>query len=390
MPANFLERDERAMETGFSRSYLAQAKRIVVKVGSSTLTCSTGKMNLNLINKLTCKLTNAENHGKEIILVTSGAVGVGMDKLGMRKKPKSIPEKQAAAAVGQGILLHMYEKMFGEYGQTVAQVLLTRGDISDRKRYLNARNTLNTLLGFGIIPIINENDTVAWEEIRFGDNDTLAALVAGLVDADLFIILSDIDGLYTGNPKENPQAKLMPLIENITPEIEALAGGVGTDLGSGGMLTKIQAAKISGNSGIPMIIAQGKDPAVIDDILEGREVGTLFLPREYKLHHRKRWIAFGAELSGALYVDKGAEEAILCSGKSLLPIGVIGLDGNFEPGDTVSIQTEEHKEFARGIVDYAWRKVELIMGHKSQEIEGILGHKDYDYIVHRNNMVLKV
>jgi len=378
------------MDTGFSRNYLAHAKRIVVKVGSSTLTCSTGKMDLNLINKLTCKLTNAENHGKEIILVTSGAVGVGMDKLGMRKKPKSIPEKQAAAAVGQGILLHMYEKMFGEYGQAVAQILLTRGDISDRKRYLNARNTLNTLLDFGIIPIINENDTVAWEEIRFGDNDSLAALVAGLVDADLFVILSDIDGLYTGNPKENPDAKLIPLIENITPEIEALAGGAGTHLGTGGMQTKIQAAKISVNSGIPMVIAQGKDPAVLDDILEGREVGTLFLPKEYKLHHRKRWIAFGAELSGALYVDKGAEEAILCSGKSLLPIGVIGLDGNFEPGDTVSIQTAEHKEFARGIVDYDRRNVELIMGHKSQEIEGIIGPKDYDYIVHRNNMVLKV
>ncbi|MGI6065832.1 MAG: glutamate 5-kinase [Bacillota bacterium] len=372
------------------KSHLAQAKRIVVKVGSSTLTCSTGKMDLNLINKLTCKLANAENQGKEVILVTSGAVGVGMAKLGMGKKPKSIPEKQAAAAVGQGILLHMYEKMFGEYGQTVAQILLTRDDISDRKRYLNARNTLHTLLGMGIIPIINENDTVAWEEIRFGDNDTLAALVAGLVDADLLIILSDIDGLYTGDPKGDPDAQLIPLIENITPEIEELAGGAGTHLGSGGMQTKIQAAKIAGNAGIPMVIAQGKEPAVLDDILEGREVGTLFLPKEYKLHHRKRWIAFGAELRGALYVDQGAERAIIQAGKSLLPIGVIGLEGNFEPGDIVSIQTADHKEFARGIVDYGVDNVKRIMGHQSHEIEGILGHKDYDYIVHRNNMVLKV
>lgn len=378
------------MDIQFSKSILAQAKRIVVKVGSSTLTCDTGKMNLNLINKLTCKLTNAENQGKEVILVTSGAVGVGMSKLGMKQRPKSIPEKQAAAAVGQGILLHMYEKMFGEYGQTVAQVLLTRGDISDRKRYLNARNTLNTLLNLGIIPIINENDTVAWEEIRFGDNDTLAALVAGLVDADLLIILSDIDGVYTGNPKEHPEAKLIPLIENITPEIEALAGGAGSQLGSGGMQTKIQAAKISVSSGIPMIIAQGKDPAIIDDILEGRDVGTLFLPKEYKLRHRERWIAYGAALQGALYVDKGAEEAIRKSGKSLLPIGVIGVEGNFEPGDIVSIQTAEHQEIARGIVDYGTDDVERIMGHRSQDIERILGHKDYDYIVHRNNMVLKV
>ncbi|MDD2498457.1 MAG: glutamate 5-kinase [Desulfitobacteriaceae bacterium] len=369
---------------------LAQAKRIVVKVGSSTLTCRTGKLDLNLINKLTCKLTNAENQGKEMILVTSGAVGVGMAKLGMQDKPKNIPEKQAAAAIGQGILLHMYEKMFKEYGQTVAQILLTREDISDRKRYLNARNTLNTLLGFGVIPIINENDTVAWEEINFGDNDTLAALVAGLVDADLLIILSDIDGLYTGNPKENPDAKLITLIENVTPEIEALAGGTGTHLGSGGMQTKIQAARIAGNSGIPMVIAQGKYPEVLDDILEGREAGTLFLPNEYKLKHRKRWIAFGAELRGVLYVDKGAEEAIRYGGKSLLPIGVTGFEGNFEPGDMVSIQTAEHNEFARGIINYNTESVKMIMGHKSHDIEDILGHKDYDYIVHRNNMVLKV
>lgn len=378
------------MNVSFAKNCLVHAKRIVVKVGTSTLTNSTGKMNLNLINKLACELTNAENKGKELILVTSGSVGVGMGKLGMRKKPKSIPEKQAAAAVGQGILLHMYEKMFGEYGQTVAQVLLTRGDISDRKRYLNARNTLNTLLSFGVIPIVNENDTVAWEEIRFGDNDTLAALVAGLVDADLFIILSDIDGLYTGNPKEHQDARLISLIEEITPEIEALAGGTGTQWGSGGMLTKIQAAKIAGNSGIPMVIAQGKKPSVLEDIMEGRDVGTLFLPKEYKLHHRKRWIAFGAELRGTLFVDQGAEEAILSLGKSLLPIGVIGFEGNFEPGDIVSIQTTAHKEFARGIVDYGTKDMNLIMGHGSKEIEGILGFKEYDYVIHRNNMVLRV
>ncbi|MGI6678914.1 MAG: glutamate 5-kinase [Dehalobacterium sp.] len=377
------------MESSFSRSCLTTAQRIVVKVGSSTLTCSTGKMDLNLIDRLARKLTNAAHQGKDVILVTSGAVGVGRDKLGIRKKTKSIPEKQAAAAVGQGLLLHMYEKMFGEYGQTIAQVLLTKGDIARRRSYLNARNTLNTLLTMGIIPIINENDTVAWEEIRFGDNDTLAAMVAGLVDADLLIILSDIDGLYTANPASCPDAQLIPLIREITPEIEALAGGAGSPLGSGGMQTKIQAAKIAGNSGIPTVIAQGKDLTLFDDILMGREVGTLFFPKEYKLHHRKRWIAYGAEIRGILYVDQGAGEAICNAGKSLLPIGVIGMEGHFEPGDIVSIKTAVHQELARGIVDYDWENVKKIMGHKSQEIESILGFKDYDYIVHRNNMVLK-
>ncbi|WP_089611702.1 glutamate 5-kinase [Dehalobacterium formicoaceticum] len=377
------------MEISFSRRCLSTAKRIVVKVGSTTLTCSTGKMDLDLIDKLARKLTNAEHQGKEVILVTSGAVGVGRDKLGMCKKPKSIPEKQAAAAVGQGLLLHMYEKMFSEYGQTIAQILLTKGDIARRRSYINARNTLHTLLTMGIIPIINENDTVAWEEIRFGDNDTLAAMVAGLVDADLLIILSDIDGLYTGNPKTCPDAQLIPLIREITPEIEALAGGAGSQLGSGGMQTKIQAARIAGNSGIPTVITQGKDLTLFDDILEGREVGTLFLPKEYKLHHRKRWIAYGAEIRGVLLVDQGAREAICTGGKSLLPIGVVGVEGHFEPGDIVSIQTADHQELARGIVDYDGENVRKIMGHQSQDIEGILGFKDYDYIVHRNNMVLK-
>ena len=251
------------MASLFNKSDLAKAKRIVVKVGTSTLTHDSGKLNLKLIDKLACVLSNILNQGKEISLVASGAVGWGRGKLGMSQKPKSIPEKQAAAAVGQGILLHMYEKMFGEYGQTVAQVLLTKGDISDRKRYLNARNTLNTLLTMNILPIVNENDTVAWEEIRFGDNDTLAALVAGLIDADLLIILSDIEGLYDGNPKENHNARLIPIINEITPEIEALAGGTGSQWGSGGMLTKIYAAKIAGDSGIPMVIAQGNRPVVL-------------------------------------------------------------------------------------------------------------------------------
>lgn len=378
------------MNLSFSRGQLVQANRIVVKVGTSTLMHSTGKLHLNLIDKLSRELADAVNQGKEFVLVTSGAVGVGMNRLGMCVRPKTIPEKQAAAAVGQGILLHMYEKMFGEYGQTVAQVLLTRDDISDRQRYLNARNTFHALLGMNIIPIVNENDTVAWEEIRFGDNDTLAALVAGLIDADLLILLTDIDGLYTDNPQKNPEAKLIPLIEEITPEIEALAGGVGSNVGTGGMVTKIQAAKIAGDSGIPMVISYGGDPSVLRHIMEGDQVGTLFLPKEYKLQHRKRWIAFGSELQGVVTVDDGAAEAIISLGKSLLPIGVVGVEGNFEAGAVASVQTLAGVEIARGITNYSSQDIRPIMGHNSKEITDILGSKVYDDVIHRNNMVLRV
>lgn len=377
------------MEGSFSKEQLKSVRRIVVKIGTSTLTHGTGKLNLNLIDKLARELVNIANEGKEIIMVSSGAVGVGMGKLGMCQKPKSIPEKQAAAAVGQGILLHMYEKMFGEYGQAVAQVLLTRDDISDRTRYLNARNTLTTLLKLGVIPIINENDTVAWEEIRLGDNDNLAALVAGLTDADLLILLSDIDGLYNDNPRKNNDAYLIPLIEEITPQIEALAGGAGTDFGSGGMITKIQAAKVAVNSGIPMVIANGADPIVIREILEGKDVGTLFVPREYKLHQKKRWIAFGSEILGKIFVDDGAREAIVTYGKSLLPIGVVSVEGEFGAGTVVSILTQNNQEIARGIVNYGSHEIQNILGHKSKEITDILGSKVYDEVIHRDNMALR-
>lgn len=364
------------------------SERIVVKVGTSTITHSTGQLDLRQMEKLVRDLVDLANQGKKIVLVTSGAVGAGMGRLGFSRRPRTLREKQAVAAVGQGILLHMYEKLFAEYGRVVAQVLLTRGDFSDRKRYLNVSHTFSQLLEYGVIPIVNENDTTAVEELRFGDNDSLAALVAGAIDADLLIILSDIDGLYDDNPKTNPNAHKISVVKEITPEIENLAGGAGSSLGTGGMSTKIQAAKICTNSGIPMVIASGSEEWVLQDIVSGKEVGTVFLPREDRLRGKKKWIAYGSAISGKIVIDAGAATALITEGKSLLPIGIVSVEGDFEAGGVVSVLDPGGKELARGIVNYDADELELIKGRKTGEIEAILGHKDYDEAIHRDNLVL--
>lgn len=371
------------------RELLTNAKRIVVKIGTSTLTHSTGKLNLHRIEKLVRELADLANQDKEILLVTSGAVGAGMDRLGWKEKPKSISDKQAAAAVGQGMLMHIYEKFFGEYGQIVAQVLLTREDSINRKRFLNSRNTLLGLIQHRVIPIINENDVVAWEELKIGDNDNLSALVASLVDADALIILSDVDGVYTDNPAQNPGAQLISLVEEITPEIEEIAGGPGTTRGTGGMYTKIQAGKVAMNSGILMVIANGGDDGNIRGILSGQEIGTLFLPKDHKLHMRKRWIAYGAMPQGRLTVDAGAVKA-LNDGKSLLPKGLLFVQGQFEQGNIVSIANQSGKELARGIVNYDHEELEKIKNAHSHDIVSILGYKHFDEVIHRDNMVLLI
>lgn len=379
----------RAVENVEHQEIFSKAQRIVVKVGTSTLTHKTGKLNLLQLENIVRQLADLCNQGKQVILVTSGAVGAGVEKLGLSGKPKTMPEKQAAAAVGQGVLLHMYEKLFAEYGQVVGQVLLTREDLADRKRYLNARHTFLTLLEFGVLPIVNENDTVAVEEIKLGDNDTLSALVASLVDADLLILLTDTDGLYDGNPRTNPSAKLIPIIEEITPEIERLAGGAGSALGTGGMATKLQAAKIAMNSGIPMVIAHGAKPGILRDIISGHFRGTLFVPGE-RLQSRKRWIAFGSHIQGKLTVDAGAKKALLEDGSSLLPIGITAVEGDFEVGNVVSVVGPEGLEFARGIVNYASWEIEKIKGKNTNQISAILGYKDYDEVIHRDNFVIKL
>ena len=372
----------------FDRTQLQAARRIVVKVGTSTLTHPNGKLNFSRIEGLVRELADAVNAGKQILLVSSGAVGAGMDRLGWKEKPKTIPEKQAAAAVGQGILMHTYEKLFAEYGQVVAQVLLTREDSVNRRRYANSRNTLLTLLNIGVIPIINENDAVSIDELKIGDNDTLSANVAAIVDADVLFILSDVDGVYSANPQTNPQARLLPEISEVTPEVEAMCGGAGTMRGTGGMLTKMAAARMAMNSGIVMVIASGGRDGAVQSVLAGKPIGTLFPPRQNRLQFRKRWLAFGARIKGRLKVDKGCAQALLSNGSSLLAAGVKEVDGNFEQGSTVSILNPEGWEIARGLVNYSTDDVRKIMGAHTHEIAEILGHKPYDEVVHRDNLVL--
>jgi glutamate 5-kinase len=280
-----------------------------------------------------------------------------------------------------------YEQAFAAHGRRVAQILLTQEDISHRARYLNARNTLLTLLGYGVLPIINENDTVAVEEIKVGDNDNLAALVAYLVEADLLVLLSDTDGLYTGDPHRNPTARRIELVETITPEMERLAGAQGP-LGTGGMVTKLQAAQKAMAAGIPMVIADGRRAGVLDAILRGEPVGTYFKPRDDRLTARKRWIAFATPTVGNLEVDAGARRALVERGKSLLPSGVVKVEGEFSAGDAVSVRDAEGREFARGIVNYEARDVARIIGAKTRDIERILGYRVVDEVIHRDDLVI--
>lgn len=371
------------------REALKAAKRIVVKVGTSTITYSNGKRNFSQIDRLARELSDLQNQGKEMILVTSGAVAVGVDRLGLAKKPDTIPGKQAAAAVGQGVLMHTYEKFFADYGQVVAQVLLTKTESLDRHRYTNSRNTFMELLRQRVIPIVNENDVVALDELKIGDNDNMSALVAGIVDADLVIILSDVDGLYTANPQTHPEAELVHTVTEITPAIEESAGGAGTLRGTGGMATKIQAAKAATSSGINLVIASGTEKNAVPRIVAGEEIGTLFVSRENRLQFRKRWLAFGARIMGSIIVDEGCCKALhKAGGCSILPAGITGVEGSFEAGSTVSVKDAQGHEMARGLVHYGSEELTKIKGCRSGEIEELLGHKNFDEVIHRDDLVI--
>lgn len=372
-----------------SREALKKAKRIVIKVGTSTITYANGKRNFSQIDRLAREISDLQNQGKEMILVTSGAVVVGVDRMGLPGKPKTIPGKQAAAAVGQGVLMHTYEKFFADYGQIVAQVLITKTEAIDRHRYTNTRNTFMELMRQRVIPIVNENDVVALDELKIGDNDNMSALVAGIVDADLVIILSDVDGLYTANPQTHPDAVIVPEVAEITPEIEASAGGVGSARGTGGMATKIQAAKAATSSGIHLVIASGTEKNAITRVLQGEELGTLFVSRENRLQFRKRWLAFGAKIAGSIVVDDGCAKAIRkAGGCSILPAGVFAVQGEFLPGSTVSVIDKDAHELARGLVHYSSAELEQIKGCNSGEIANILGHKNFDEVIHRDDLVI--
>ncbi|NLA58365.1 MAG: glutamate 5-kinase [Firmicutes bacterium] len=362
-------------------------KRVVVKVGTSTITYPTYRLNLDRMERLVREIADLTNRGMEVVLVTSGAISAGLSRLGFSQRPATLPAKQAVAAVGQGLLMQVYEKLFAEYGQVVAQVLLTREDLRSRERYLNSRHTLLELLRYRVVPIVNENDTVAVEEIKFGDNDTLSALVAALVGADLLLVLSDVDGVNTADPRQNPDARLVDVVTSLDELAEA-AGGAGSSRGTGGMVTKFQAARIACRSGIPMVIAHGGRDGVIHAAVTGADVGTLFLPEEERLNSRKRWLAFYHQPLGEIFVDDGAKTALMEAGKSLLPIGITRVSGAFAAGDLVTIRDGEGKEIGRGLSNYSAQEVELIKGHHSEALPQILGRKDYDEVIHRDNLVL--
>jgi glutamate 5-kinase len=366
---------------------LAHAKKILIKVGSAVLTGSDG-LDIKIIDSLVQEMSDLVWQGYSIVLVTSGAIVSGKQRMNITGKLKSMPEKQAAAAIGQGRLMRVYSKSFEKNGHYVAQILLTLSDLTDRQRYLNIRNTLSTLTEWGAIPIINENDTVAVDEIKFGENDNLAAMIANIIEADLFINLTSIDGLYDGNPTIFKKAKFIPLVREFTEKIEAAATGETSSAGTGGMKSKVQAAKKVASIGIPCIIAPGKKKKVLAGIMAGKEIGTLFLPMADRLNSKKYWIAFTLRPRGKLIIDDGAKKALLEKGKSLLPSGIIDVQGDFNLGDPVSCVDCEGTIIAKGLVNFSSAEISKIKGLKTAQINHILGHKDYDEVIHRDNLAI--
>jgi glutamate 5-kinase len=366
-------------------------KRIVAKFGTSLLTGGSDHLDPGMMSRLVGQLATLHSGGNELSVVTSGAVACGRYKLGLPKKIKGIPYKQVLSSVGQSYLMSVYEKLFDQYKINIAQALLTRAVLCDRAGYLNARNTLLALIELGVISIINENDVVAIEEIqgaRFGDNDNLSAMVANLIDADLLIILSDIDGLYTADPRTDPSARLIKEVEKVDENIFALAGGSRTGLGTGGMLTKLQAAKMATACGITVIIAKGTEKDILTRLAAGESIGTSFLPTASKLESRERWMLAGLSAKGRLVVDEGAVEALNKQGSSLLAAGIAGVQGKFERGDMVDIFDARGNRLGSGITNYDSEAVETIKGMHSRKISGILG---FDYgaeVIHRNNLAI--
>jgi glutamate 5-kinase len=363
--------------------------RIIVKLGTSTLTNGTPCLDPPLLIELARQTSQLLSSGHQVLMVSSGAIAMGRERLGSAQFPKDIPAKQMLAAVGQPRLMAMYEQIFELYGLTVAQVLLTRADLSGRLSYLNARNTLIALIEGKVVPIVNENDTVATEEIRVGDNDNLSALVANLVDAGLLILLTDQPGLYTADPRVDPNARLVEEVvaREIPSDLWNAAGGSDTGLGTGGMITKLQAADLARRSGAACVIASGKESNVLLRIAEGERIGTYFKPTATAMESRKRYILSARDAPGSLNVDDGASRA-LSRGGSLLAVGIREVKGSFEPGDTVRIVKSDGGEIARGIVNYGSRDLARIIGRASDEIETILGYHFGDEVIHRNDMVL--
>jgi len=367
---------------------LSKAQTLVVKVGSSLVTNEGRGVDAAAIARWAGEVAELRKAGRSVLLVSSGAIVEGMHRLGWAKRPHTMHELQAAAAVGQMGLVQCYESCFREHGLRTAQVLLTHADMADRQRYLNARSTLRTLLALGVVPVINENDTVVTDEIKLGDNDTLAALVTNLVEADALVILTDQAGLYDADPRKNPQARFIQSIEANHPGLEAMAGGVGSALAKGGMLTKVLAAKRAARSGAQTVIASGREPDVLVRLARGEAVGTLFTAQTVPLAARKQWLADHVTVTGQLKLDPGAVKALARDGKSLLPIGVVEVTGDFERGAVVGVVDDAGREVARGLINYSSEEARRIMRRPSSEIESVLGYVDEPELIHRDNLVL--
>ena len=371
-----------------TRTQLGNARRWVVKIGSSLITNSGRGLDHDAIAAWAEQSATLRAAGKQVVLVSSGAVAEGMSRMGWSKRPKALHELQAAAAIGQMGVIQAYESHFQRHGLHTAQILLTHEDLSNRRRYLNARSTLQTLLDLGVIPVVNENDTVATDEIRFGDNDTLGALVANLVVADLLVILTDQQGVYDKDPRKNPDAQLIPEADALDPHLLEVAGGAGSHVGSGGMATKITAARRAARSGAATLIAAGSLPRVLVRAAEGEQLGSLLLPSQEPLAARKQWLAGQMKSKGRLVLDAGATRVICEAGRSLLPVGVRAVEGQFARGDVVTLVGDNGLELGRGLVNYGVEEARKIIGKPSETIESILGYVDEPELVHRDNLAL--
>ncbi len=369
------------------KNVLKSVKRVVIKVGSGVLTAENG-LHTGIIDEMAQAICGVEKKGIQVILVSSGAIASGLKKIGIAKRPKSVSQQQALAAAGQSSLMTAYENAFSLYHKKVAQILLTRDDLNHRRRYLNARNTINTLLSWDVLPIINENDTVVVDEIKFGDNDNLSAMITLLTEAHLLISLTNIDGLYDKDPTAHDDANIIRVVEKIDRRVLKYASSIPGFLGTGGMASKVKAAQKAALGGVPTIVANGLHRNIIKKIFEGKEEGTLILPQQTPLCGRKHWIMFTRAPKGEIWVDRGAEAAIARRGKSLLPSGIVEVKGRFGIGDSVLILNELGLEFAVGMTNYDSGDVKRIAGKKTSEIESTLGFKHDDEVIHRNNLVL--
>ncbi|MSR31992.1 MAG: glutamate 5-kinase [Gemmataceae bacterium] len=370
------------------QTILDSAHTVVIKVGTNVLTGPDGTLEPGQIQGLTEQIHRLRQAGKKVALVSSGAIGAGIGRLGLKSRPSDLPHLQACAAVGQSFLMRAYEDSLARFGIPTAQILLTAGDFDNRARYLNVRNTILTLFEYGCLPIINENDTVSVAEIRFGDNDTLAALVTNLLQAPLLILLTVVDGMYDSDPGLNPNAKLLSTVSKIDDSILNQAGESKSPLGSGGMPSKLRAARLAVTAGEAVLMANGSIPGILDSIFSGQEVGTLFLPAEQDMPAWKRWLGWAARTAGSLTVDSGAREAVRGKGKSLLPIGIVFVEGAFQKGAVLSIRDQQGKEFARGLCNYSSADIAKIKGMRTEEIATSLGAIRYEEAIHRDNLVV--